>query len=441
MDEDLFSVFDQATAPRTDDGGAGDDDAAPGAAPSVRESEETSEARQWQRKRPHPVQERVDEATGAAEQSSDEASAAKRKRVADAAPADGDGGATHESVVRAARRRRDAVDESKLHRMRLRKASPFPNTPQNKRIAHEYVLAPEAPAEDIVFQDRFEEGFKPAKEYSFELDPFQMRSVQCIERNESVLVSAHTSAGKTVVAEYAIAKALRDKQRVIYTSPIKALSNQKYRDLYEQFSDVGLMTGDVTISPHASCLVMTTEILRSMLYRGSEIMREVAWVVYDEIHYMRDKERGVVWEESIIMLPHNVRFVFLSATIPNATEFAGWIAKVHKQTCHVVYTEFRPTPLQHYLFPAGGKGLHLVVDEHGAFRDDNFQRALSEMAETNMEAQLDDEAAAGSAKKKRKPKKGAWTALRGAGAGSHRPLSPPRAAVQRAGWRQTCTGL
>jgi ATP-dependent RNA helicase DOB1 len=113
-----------------------------------------------------------------------------------------------------------------------------------------------------------------------------------LERNESVLVSAHTSAGKTVVAEYAIALSLRDKQRVIYTSPIKALSNQKYRDLYEEFSDVGLMTGDVTINPNASCLVMTTEILRSMLYRGSEVMREVKWVIFDEIHYMRDKERG-----------------------------------------------------------------------------------------------------------------------------------------------------
>src|ERR1700690_2105887 len=101
-------------------------------------------------------------------------------------------------------------------------------------------------------------------------------------------------------ARYAIAMSLRDKQRVIYTSPIKALSNQKYRELYEDFQDVGLMTGDVTINPAASCLVMTTEILRSMLYRGSEVMREVKWVIFDEIHYMRDKERGVVWEETII---------------------------------------------------------------------------------------------------------------------------------------------
>ena len=128
----------------------------------------------------------------------------------------------------------------------------------------------------------------PAKTYPFTLDPFQKLATYSIERGESVLVSAHTSAGKTVVAEFAIATSLQNKQRVIYTSPIKALSNQKYRELVEEFKDVGLMTGDVTINPSASCLVMTTEILRGMLYHGSEVMREVAWVIFDEIHYMRD---------------------------------------------------------------------------------------------------------------------------------------------------------
>eukprot|EP01100_Stratorugosa_tubuloviscum_P004671 TRINITY_DN2179_c0_g1_i1.p1 TRINITY_DN2179_c0_g1~~TRINITY_DN2179_c0_g1_i1.p1 ORF type:complete len:1067 (-),score=472.48 TRINITY_DN2179_c0_g1_i1:84-3284(-) len=221
---------------------------------------------------------------------------------------------------------------------------------------------------------------KMAREYPFVLDPFQKVSIACIERQESVLVSAHTSAGKTVVAQYAIALSLRDGQRVIYTSPIKALSNQKYRELSEEFKDVGLMTGDVTINPSASCLVMTTEILRSMLYRGSEIMREVAWVVFDEIHYMRDKERGVVWEETIILLPDKVRYVFLSATIPNALEFAQWIAKIHNQPCHVVYSETRPIPLNHYIFPAGGDGLHLVVDEKSNFREENFQKALGVLA-------------------------------------------------------------
>lgn len=211
-----------------------------------------------------------------------------------------------------------------------------------------------------------------AKTYPFKLDPFQQVSMACLERKESVLVSAHTSAGKTAVAEYAIAMSFRDKQRVIYTSPLKALSNQKYRELSQEFKDVGLMTGDVTIAPNASCLVMTTEILRGMLYRGSEVLKEVAWVIFDEIHYMKDRERGVVWEESIIFLPPAIKMVFLSATMSNATEFAEWICHVHKQPCHVVYTDFRPTPLQHYVFPMGGSGLYLVVDEHEEFREDNF---------------------------------------------------------------------
>jgi len=222
---------------------------------------------------------------------------------------------------------------------------------------------------------------KPAREWPFTLDPFQQVSIASIERNESVLVSAHTSAGKTVVAEYAIAQCLQNNQRVIYTSPIKALSNQKYREFSADFGDVGLMTGDVTINPTATCLVMTTEILRSMLYRGSEIMREVAWVVFDEVHYMRDKSRGVVWEETIILLPDKVRYVFLSATIPNAMQFAEWITKTHNQPCHVVYTDFRPTPLQHYFFPAGADGIHLVVDEKGVFREENFNKAMASIAE------------------------------------------------------------
>lgn len=189
-----------------------------------------------------------------------------------------------------------------------------------------------------------------AKTYRFELDIFQHLSIAAIERDESVLVSAHTSCGKTVVAEYAIARSLRAAQRVVYTSPIKALSNQKFRELAEEFKDVGLMTGDVTINPTASVLVMTTEIFRNMLYRGSEVIREVRWVIFDEIHYMRDKERGVVWEETIILLPPHVRMVFLSATIPNAREFAEWICTVAGQPVHVVYTEQRVVPLLHYFY-------------------------------------------------------------------------------------------
>ncbi|EDO17207.1 hypothetical protein Kpol_1035p20 [Vanderwaltozyma polyspora DSM 70294] len=241
------------------------------------------------------------------------------------------------------------------------------------QVRHQVALPPNYDYQPIGEHKRQNE----ARTYPFTLDPFQDTAISCIDRGESVLVSAHTSAGKTVVAEYAIAQSLREKQRVIYTSPIKALSNQKYRELLAEFGDVGLMTGDITINPDAGCLVMTTEILRSMLYRGSEVMREVAWVIFDEVHYMRDKERGVVWEETIILLPDKVRYVFLSATIPNSMEFAEWICKIHSQPCHIVYTDFRPTPLQHYLFPAHGDGIYLVVDEKSTFREENFQKAMA----------------------------------------------------------------
>lgn len=186
--------------------------------------------------------------------------------------------------------------------------------------------------------------------YPFQLDRFQELALKCLERDESILVSAHTSAGKTLIAEYAIHLSLQRQQRVIYTSPIKALSNQKYRELNEKFGDVGLMTGDVTLNPDSTCIVMTTEILRNMIYKGTEVLRETHFVVFDEVHYMRDRERGVVWEETIILLPSTTRFIFLSATIPNAEEFARWIVSIHQQPCHVIYTEKRPTPLEHYLY-------------------------------------------------------------------------------------------
>ena len=217
-----------------------------------------------------------------------------------------------------------------------------------------------------------------ATKYNFELDPFQKESIKILEKNESVLVSAHTSSGKTVIAEYAIAMSLRDKKRVIYTSPIKALSNQKYRELKNKFNDnIGLMTGDVTINENSSCLIMTTEILRNMLYKGSQILKEIAWVIFDEIHYMRDKERGVVWEESIILLSNNINFVFLSATLPNSREFAMWISKIKNQICHVVYTEFRPVPLEHYIYPSLSNEIINIVDQYGNFKEDNFNRSLN----------------------------------------------------------------
>ncbi|KAI2473494.1 antiviral helicase [Annulohypoxylon bovei var. microspora] len=273
-------------------------------------------------------------------------------------------------------------------------------------IQHQVALPPDLDYEYVPLSEH-KPPANPARTWPFTLDPFQRLSISSIERDESVLVSAHTSAGKTVVAEYAIAHCLKQNQRVIYTSPIKALSNQKYREFNEAFGDVGLMTGDVTINPTASCLVMTTEILRSMLYRGSEIMREVAWVVFDEIHYMRDKSRGVVWEETIILLPDKVRYVFLSATIPNAFQFAEWIAKIHRQACHVVYTDFRPTPLQNYFFPSGGTGIFLVVDEKGVFREHNFNKTMKLIEDRKAATEANDAESKSRGKgKHKKPFKG-----------------------------------
>lgn len=220
----------------------------------------------------------------------------------------------------------------------------------------------------------------PAITFPYELDTFQKASIDALEDGDSVLVSAHTSAGKTTVALYAIAKALREKKRVIYTSPIKALSNQKFREFSEKFDSVGLMTGDTTIKSDSDCLVMTTEILRSMLYRGTEMLREVGCVVFDEVHYMRDKSRGVVWEETISLLPEGCQYVFLSATIPNAREFADWVESIHPTTTvHVIHTDYRPVPLQHYLYPSGADGIFLIVDEKGKFRDENFSKAMTSM--------------------------------------------------------------
>lgn len=220
----------------------------------------------------------------------------------------------------------------------------------------------------------------PALTFPFELDMFQKKALAAVERGHSVLVAAHTSAGKTVVAQYAVAISLARKQRVVYTSPIKALSNQKFRELSQQFGgDVGLMTGDVNVNPDASVLVMTTEILRNMLYRGHELVREVQWIIFDEVHYMRDKERGVIWEECIILLPSAARFVFLSATIPNAGEFAHWVAATHKRPCHVISTSKRPTPLEHWVLPAGGDGLLLLKGADGVFNTTNFVVAMQQL--------------------------------------------------------------
>jgi antiviral helicase SKI2 len=204
-----------------------------------------------------------------------------------------------------------------------------------------------------------------ARTWPFELDTFQKEAVYHLESGDSVFVAAHTSAGKTVVAEYAIALAAKHMTKAIYTSPIKALSNQKFRDFRTTFDDVGILTGDVQIRPEASCLIMTTEILRSMLYRGADLIRDVEFVIFDEVHYVNDLERGVVWEEVIIMLPEHVTLICLSATVPNTYEFASWVGRTKKKDIYVISTPKRPVPLEHYLW--ADKKMFKIVDSNKTF--------------------------------------------------------------------------
>ncbi|KAI0361085.1 antiviral helicase [Trametes cingulata] len=214
-----------------------------------------------------------------------------------------------------------------------------------------------------------------AHKYPFELDTFQKEAVYHLEMGDSVFVAAHTSAGKTVVAEYAIALAAKHMTRAIYTSPIKALSNQKYRDFKQTFgaASVGILTGDVQINPEANCLIMTTEILRSMLYKGADLIRDVEFVIFDEVHYVNDAERGVVWEEVIIMLPDHVNIILLSATVPNTREFADWVGRTKKKDIYVISTAKRPVPLEHYLY--AGRDLHKIVDANRNFLSQGYKDA------------------------------------------------------------------
>ncbi|KAK7946295.1 ATP-dependent RNA helicase DHX35 [Apiospora aurea] len=212
-----------------------------------------------------------------------------------------------------------------------------------------------------------------AREWPFELDNFQKEAVYHLENGDSVFVAAHTSAGKTVVAEYAIALAARHMTKAIYTSPIKALSNQKFRDFRQTFDEVGILTGDVQINPEASCLIMTTEILRSMLYRGADLIRDVEFVIFDEVHYVNDIERGVVWEEVIIMLPEHVSLILLSATVPNTYEFASWVGRTKQKDIYVISTPKRPVPLEHYLW--ANKDIHKIVSADKKFSEAGWKAA------------------------------------------------------------------
>ncbi|XP_071097227.1 superkiller complex protein 2-like [Haliotis cracherodii] len=219
-----------------------------------------------------------------------------------------------------------------------------------------------------------------AYKWPFEPDIFQKQAILHLEKHESVFVAAHTSAGKTVVAEYAIALSLKHMTRTVYTSPIKALSNQKFRDFKTTFGDVGLVTGDVQLNQTAACLIMTTEILRSMLYNGSDVIRDLEWVIFDEVHYINDSERGVVWEEVLIMLPQHVNIILLSATVPNTMEFADWIGRIKRKKIYVISTLKRPVPLEHFLYTGNSNKtsneLFLIVDSKGQFVTQGYNKSV-----------------------------------------------------------------
>ncbi len=211
---------------------------------------------------------------------------------------------------------------------------------------------------------------------AFELDPFQREAIEWIEKNHSVLVSAPTGAGKTLIAESAIEKALSRNEAVIYTAPIKALSNQKYRDFRARYGEdaVGILTGDVSINPDASILIMTTEIYRNSLFENLARIQKVGWVIFDEIHYLDDPERGTVWEEAILFTPPEIRILALSATVPNVRELADWIRSIHPRPIAVVEETHRPVPLE-FLFQCQGKIMNSMkqLRQEGYFNRENWR--------------------------------------------------------------------
>ncbi|MBM3458931.1 MAG: DEAD/DEAH box helicase [Armatimonadetes bacterium] len=201
--------------------------------------------------------------------------------------------------------------------------------------------------------------------FPFPLDSFQLDVLACMDAGESVLVCAPTGSGKTVIAEYAIHLALQVKRRVFYTTPLKALSNQKFRDLGRQLGEerVGLLTGDVSLNRDAPVVVMTTEVFRNMLY-GTTLgavetnLKEVQFVILDEVHYMNDAQRGTVWEESIIYCPQQIQIVALSATVANPDEMRGWMHQVHGATS-LITSDHRPVPLRFHYFD--GRNLTTLI--------------------------------------------------------------------------------
>src|SRR6202171_4082223 len=211
----------------------------------------------------------------------------------------------------------------------------------------------------------------------FTLDPFQVEAIEKLEAHQGVLVSAPTSSGKTVIADYAVFRGLETDARTIYTTPLKALSNQKYRDYRRLHGDgyVGLVTGENTINPQAPVVVMTTEILRNLIYEDPQRLEQVRYVILDEVHYIDDFPRGAVWEEIIIQAPRHIKFIGLSATISNFQEVAEWMSRQRGDIATVSVTK-RPVELRLWL--AMRNDFYPLLDEQGGIPRETRQRAQAE---------------------------------------------------------------
>ena len=222
----------------------------------------------------------------------------------------------------------------------------------------------------------------PPITYGFPLDPFQQHAMKAICAEENVLVTAKTGSGKTLVGEVQIAYSLKKGKRVFYTTPIKSLSNQKFHDLKKQFGSVGIMTGDIKFSPDAQVVIMTTEILRNLLFKETSATRDLGptaeltcdgldAVIFDECHYINDRDRGHIWEEVMIMLPPEVKLILLSATLDHPEYFADWLGKLKQRPIHLISTEYRIVPLTHHLYY--GDEFHILMDTKN-----NYSRGVYE---------------------------------------------------------------
>jgi superfamily II RNA helicase len=227
----------------------------------------------------------------------------------------------------------------------------------------------------------------PAKVYSYPLDPFQQHAIVGIEDGKNILVTAKTGSGKTLVGEYLIHKIFRDGGRIFYTTPIKSLSNQKFHELKKEFGvdKVGIMTGDIKFNPDAQVIVMTTEILRNLLFkRGTSTeqlgltsalsLKGLQGVVFDEVHYINDKDRGRVWEETLILLPPEIQIVMLSATIDRPELFAEWLGKLKQKPIVLLSTQYRVVPLTHGVLM--GQQFQTLMDAKEMYNDATYRQWL-----------------------------------------------------------------